>query len=43
MELIRAKMLIDGFNASGHGAHEAEVSYTRKVGFKETEVQFLGG
>ncbi len=40
MELIRAKMLIDGYNASGFGAHEAEVSYLRNLGFKEQEVQF---
>ena len=39
--LIRAKMLIDGFNASGIGAHEAEVSYLRALGFNETEVQFV--
>ena len=26
MELIRAKMMVDGFNASGSYAHEAEVS-----------------
>ena len=41
MELIRAKMLLDGYNASGYGAHEAEVSYTRNLGFSEKEVQFL--
>ena len=40
MELIRAKMLLYGFNASGLGAHEAEVSYLRKLGFKESDVQF---
>lgn len=40
MELIRAKMLIKGYNASGYGAHEAEVSYMRILGFKETDVQF---
>lgn len=26
MEQIRAKMLLDGYNATGRGAHEAEVS-----------------
>jgi hypothetical protein len=41
MELIRAKMLLAGFNASGFGAHEAEVAYTRLLGFKEKEVQLL--
>ena len=41
MEVIRAKMLIEGFNASGFGAHEAEVSYLRILGFKEIDVQFI--
>ena len=41
MELIRAKMLLKGLNASGFRAHEAEVSYLREIGFKETEVQFV--
>ncbi|PIN81098.1 hypothetical protein COV13_02325 [Candidatus Woesearchaeota archaeon CG10_big_fil_rev_8_21_14_0_10_32_9] len=40
MESIRAKMLIKGYNASGQGAHEAEVSYLRNLGFKEKDVQF---
>lgn len=40
MELIRAKMLIDGYNASGFGAHEAEISYLRLLGFSENDVQF---
>ncbi len=39
-ELLRAKMLLDGYNASGFGAHEAEVSYLRNLRFKEQEVQF---
>ncbi|MBI2044180.1 hypothetical protein HYT24_02340 [Candidatus Pacearchaeota archaeon] len=39
-ELIRAKMLLDGYNASGFGAHEAEISYLRNLGFNESEVQF---
>lgn len=40
VELIRAKMLLDGYNASGFKAHEAEVSYMRILGFDEKEVQF---
>ncbi len=40
MELIRAKMLLQGYNASGFGAHEAEVSYLRVLGFTENDVQF---
>ena len=41
MELTRAKMLLEGLNASGFKAHEAEVAYLRNLGFKEQEVQFL--
>ncbi len=41
MELIRAKMLLGGYNASGSGAHEAEVSYLRVLEFNEVEVQFI--
>ena len=40
MQLIRAKMLLDGYGASGQGAHEAELSYLRVLGFKEIDVQF---
>lgn len=40
MELVRAKMLEEGYNASGQGAHEAEVSYLRELGFNEKDVQF---
>jgi len=40
MELIRAKMLLNGYNASGYRAHEAEVSYLRVLGFNEKDVQF---
>ncbi len=40
MELIRACMLNEGYNASGRGAHEAEVSYLVKIGLNENDVQF---
>lgn len=40
MELIRARMLREGFNSVGKGAHEAEVVYLRKLGFKSSEVEF---
>ncbi|MFA6022864.1 MAG: hypothetical protein WC781_02130 [Candidatus Pacearchaeota archaeon] len=40
MELVRAKMLLEGYNASGYHAHEAEVSYLRLLNFKEKDVQF---
>jgi hypothetical protein len=38
--LIRAKMLLNGYNASGFRAHEAEISYMRILGFSENDVQF---
>ncbi len=40
MELMRAKMLSDGFNTTGKGAHEAEVSYMAKIGFSSKDVDF---
>lgn len=40
MELIRAKMLSDGFGTTGKGAHEAEVSYLVKIGFNDKDVNF---
>jgi hypothetical protein len=40
MELIRAKMLSDGFSTTGKGAHEAEVSYMAKIGFGAKDVDF---
>ena len=40
MELIRAEMLMHGYNAAGQGAHEAEVAYLRNLGFSENDVQF---
>ena len=40
MELIRAKMHLDGYNASGFGAHEAEVAYLRILKFSEHDIQF---
>ena len=41
LELVRAKMLLEGYNASGLFAHEAEVSYMRNLGFSENEVSFM--
>ncbi len=40
MEAIRARMLLDGYNASGAYAHEAEVSYMRILGFDKNDVHF---
>jgi len=39
--LIRAKMFMQGYSTSGQGAHEAEVSFTRNIGFNEKDIQFL--
>lgn len=41
MELIRAKLLLDGYNSSGQFAHEAEVSYLKTLGFSDNEVSFI--
>ncbi|MFA6073016.1 MAG: hypothetical protein WC758_02810 [Candidatus Woesearchaeota archaeon] len=40
MAKIRAKMILKGYNASGSGAHEAEVAYLRKLNFNEKDLQF---
>jgi hypothetical protein len=39
LELLRAKMLMDGFNAGN--SHEAEVSYLRNLKFPEADVVFM--
>jgi hypothetical protein len=41
LEKIRAKMLLEGFNASGNFAHEAEVSYMYKLNFSDYEISFV--
>jgi hypothetical protein len=41
LNIIRAKMLRKGYGSSGLGAHEAEVSYLRKIGVSEPDVQFM--
>ena len=40
MNLVRAKLYMKGYSASGIGAHEAEVSYLRELGFTEKDIQF---
>ena len=40
MELVRAKMLLDGFGTTGKGAHEAEVAYMAEIGFSSNDVSF---
>lgn len=39
IELIRAKMFIDGFNSKT--SHEAEVSYMQRINFSEYETKFM--
>ncbi len=39
MELIRAKLYIEGYNAGN--SHEAEVSYLKILGFIESDLRFM--
>jgi hypothetical protein len=41
MELLRAKMLIDGYKAHGQGAHEAEVAYGAILGLNTRDIRML--
>ncbi|MEK6940389.1 MAG: hypothetical protein AABW49_00615 [Nanoarchaeota archaeon] len=41
MELTRAKMLLEGLNASGFKAHESEIAYWWILQFKEQDIRFL--
>ena len=41
MELVRARLILDGYNSSGLYAHEAEVSYLTELNFSSNEVAFL--
>lgn len=41
IELVRAKLLLDGFKSSGVSAHEAEVSYLRNLDFIESNIRFM--
>lgn len=41
MFLIRAKLHAEGYSSSGQNAHEAEVSFSRNLGFDEKETQFI--
>jgi len=41
MYLLRAKLYQEGYSSSGMGAHEAEVSYLRILGFSEKEFHFM--
>jgi len=39
--IIRAILLSRGFNASGKGSHEAEVSFLIDLNFSENEIDFI--
>lgn len=41
MELVRANLLLNGYNSSGYFAHEAEVSYLANLKFSDNDVSFL--
>jgi len=41
MELIRAELLLNSYNASGQRAHEAEVAFLGKQKFPDNEVSFM--
>jgi len=41
IELIRAKMLLDGFLSTGFGAHEAEVTYLKVLGFPDKAIRLM--
>jgi hypothetical protein len=41
MEKIRAKLLLEGYSASGSFAHEGEISYLKKLKFTDIEISFL--
>ena len=41
IELIRAKLFLDGFEASGNNAHEAEVSYLKELNFLDEEISLM--
>ncbi len=39
--LIRGKMLEKGYSSSGQGAHEAEICFSKELGFNDNEIQLL--
>ena len=41
MSLIRSKLFSDGYNPSGYGAHEAEISFMKNLGFDEKDIVFM--
>ena len=41
MEMIRAKLLLEGYSSSGSYAHEAEISSLKNLEFPESQISFL--
>lgn len=41
MELIRAKLLLSGYVSAGQFAHEAEISFLKKLDFSDNQLSFL--
>ena len=41
MYTLRAKLYLMGLKSAGEGAHEAEISYMRKLGFSEKETLIM--
>ena len=41
MYLIRSLLYLEGYKSIGKGAHQAEVSYLRKLNFNEKDIRFL--
>lgn len=41
MDLIRARLSLDGYTSSGNFSHEAEISYLKSLKFEENKIRFL--
>ncbi|MGV8162368.1 MAG: hypothetical protein ACP5N2_03505 [Candidatus Nanoarchaeia archaeon] len=41
IELIRAKMFIDGYSSSGNSAHESEVAYLKMFKIENNKIYFM--
>ena len=41
IQLLRSKLILNGYKASGQGAHIAEVSYMKKIGFLDEDMYFM--
>jgi putative IMPACT (imprinted ancient) family translation regulator len=39
INLVRSRMMLEGFSSSGKGAHEAEIAYLRKLNLSEVDVK----